>query len=55
MMPINGTAGGVVNSFMEHIEWMRFEQPKDYELYLYRLVDFHHQIEQFILAMREGE
>ncbi len=55
LMPINSIGcGGVVFSFLESIEWMRFENLGDFELYSRRLFAFPAQVDEFIAAMREG-
>ena len=55
LLPINSMmAGGVLFSFSESIEWMRFESVGDFKLYLGRLKAYPRQINQFIEAMRAG-
>jgi hypothetical protein len=45
-IPINSIgAGSIQFSFSESIEWMRFENKNDYELYLNRLNSFDKQID----------
>jgi uncharacterized protein (DUF885 family) len=55
MIPINSMmAGGVLFSFAESIEWMRFESVADFQLYEKRVRAFPRQTTQFIDAMRAG-
>lgn len=55
LLPINSMmAGGVLFSFSESIEWMRFESVADYQVYLGRLKAYPRQINQFIESMRAG-
>lgn len=54
LMPINCTAGGAVQNFMEAVEWMRFETEDDFALYHQRLLAFPAQMEEYIAAMRYG-
>ena len=55
LLPINGIGAGCVTfSFLESIEWMRFELDADFTLYLERLIAFPTQVNQFIESFREG-
>ena len=55
LMPINSMGvGGVLYSFMENIEMMRFDYQKDFEIYLKRLHGFHTQIDQFMESLKVG-
>jgi uncharacterized protein (DUF885 family) len=55
LIPINGIGAGCPTySFIETIEWMRFESLEDYQLYLDRLRACPRQIDQFIDSFEEG-
>lgn len=55
LIPANAIGGtGVCLSFVESIEWMRFENARDYQVLVQRMNAFPVQIDQFIAAMREG-
>ena len=55
LRPINSTGvGGVPFSFTETVEWMRFETEGDYEIYAGKIEAASGQVEEVILAMREG-
>jgi uncharacterized protein (DUF885 family) len=55
LLPINSTGvGGVPFSFTETVEWMRFETEGDYEIYAGKIEAASGQVEEVILAMREG-
>lgn len=55
LIPINGIGAGCVTySFIESIEWMRFQSAEDYQLFLDRLIACPVQVDQFIEAFREG-
>ena len=52
---LNSTGTGCPTfSFIEAVEWMRFENIADYKLYLRRLNAFPTQIQMFIDSFREG-
>lgn len=55
LFPINSMgAGGVLNSFIESVEWMRFETEEDYQRYLRRLRAVPDQIQEFKDCMKTG-
>jgi len=55
LIPVNTMYnGGLCYSFLESIEWMRFEVDSDFEVLLTRLQAFPNQVNQYIEAMREG-
>lgn len=55
LFPINSMGcGGPGFSFLESIEWMRFEKESDFELYLRRLRAFPRQLEQMVESLRRG-
>lgn len=55
VMPLNSIgAGGITFSFLESIEWMRFESLNDFNLLIERMRGFKIQSEQFIESMKEG-
>jgi uncharacterized protein (DUF885 family) len=55
LIPLNSVGAGCVTySFLESIEWMRFESVNDYAVYLKKLKCFHRQTEDIIDSMREG-
>ena len=52
---LNSTGTGCPTfSFIEAVEWMRFETIADYKLYLRRLNAFHVQMQMVISSLREG-
>lgn len=55
LLPVNSTGvGGVAFSFVEAVEWMRFETEQDYHVYAGKIEAASHQVEEAIDAMREG-
>lgn len=55
LMPLNSIGAGCPTySFIESIEWMRFESKEDYLVYLDRLNAFPRQMQDFIKSCREG-
>lgn len=55
LIPVNSTGtGGICNSFVESVEWMRFETRHDYDVLLARLRECPRQIDEFVAAMKEG-
>jgi len=54
-LPINTIGAGCVTfSFSESIEWMRFDNRGDFEVYLRRLQRLPYQVNEVIETMREG-
>jgi len=55
LMPLNSVGvGGVSLSFVETVEWMRFETADDFEVYAGKVEAASGQVEEVIVAMREG-
>ena len=55
LLPINSTGvGGVTFSFTESVEWLRLETAQDYDVYAAKIEAAGRQVEEAIVAMREG-
>eukprot|EP00928_Gymnodinium_smaydae_P012386 TRINITY_DN14498_c0_g1_i1.p1 TRINITY_DN14498_c0_g1~~TRINITY_DN14498_c0_g1_i1.p1 ORF type:complete len:617 (+),score=112.26 TRINITY_DN14498_c0_g1_i1:84-1853(+) len=55
LMPINSIGnGGVHESFLELLDWMRFEDEEDFEKYLERLMSFPGQVADFTDLLAYG-
>jgi uncharacterized protein (DUF885 family) len=55
LLPLNSVGvGGVPLSFVETVEWMRFESVEDYDIYAGKVEAASGQVEEVIVAMREG-
>ena len=55
LMPLNSIgAGGICFSFLETIEWMRFEKIVDFETLYQRMFAYPLQASQYITSMKEG-
>ena len=55
LLPLNSTGvGGVAFSFVESVEWLRLETVQDYDVYAGKIEAASRQVEEAIVAMREG-
>ena len=55
LIPVNSIgAGGITFSFLESIEWMRFESMKDFKVLLNRIHFFPQQADEYITSLQEG-
>jgi hypothetical protein len=55
LLPVNSTGvGGVPFSFVESVEWMRFDSAEDYGVYAGKVEAASGQVEEVVVAMREG-